>query len=113
VELPFFYRRHDFPRHAIYMLYSTYHWQPLVNGYSDYIPADFRDMVVVVSSFPALESFKRLEPIAPRYVVFHMNMYDRINRPRVEARIQEFSPYLRLLIREGDVWLYEIVGWPP
>jgi hypothetical protein len=70
-------------------------------------------MVVVVSSFPARDSFKRLEPIGPRYVVFHMNLYDRINRQRVEARINEFSSYLRLLMREGDVWLYEIVDWPP
>lgn len=112
VELPFFYQRHDFPRHTIYMLFSTYHWQPLVNGYSDYIPADFREMVVVVSSFPARDSFKRLEPIRPRYAVFHMNMYDRVNRPRVEARIREFSQYLKLLIRDGDVWLFEITGWP-
>ena len=27
--------------HAIYMLNSTAHWMPLVNGYSDYIPPDF------------------------------------------------------------------------
>jgi hypothetical protein len=112
VELPFFYMRHDFPRHSLYMLFSTYHWQPLVNGYSDYIPPDFREMVIVVSSFPARESFKRLEHIAPRYVVFHMNMFDRVTRPRVEGRIREFSPYLRLLMHEGDVWLYEITGWP-
>ena len=26
VEFPFFYDRSDFPRHAEYMLYSTYHW---------------------------------------------------------------------------------------
>ena len=113
VELPFFYQRHDFPRHTIYMLFSTYHWQPLVNGYSDYIPADFREMVIVVSSFPARDSFKRLEPIGPRYAVFHMNMYDRVNRPRVEARIHEFSQYRKPLIRDGDVWLCEITGWPP
>jgi hypothetical protein len=113
VELPFFYEPHDFPRHTRYMLFSTYHWQPLVNGYSDYTPADFREMVVVVSTFPTYTSFKRLERIAPRYAVFHMNMFDRITRPRVEARIQEFSPYLRLIMREGDVWLYEITGWPP
>lgn len=113
VELPFFYLRPYFSQHSLYMLYSTYHWQPLVNGYSDYIPKDFRDMVIVVSSFPARDSFKALEPIAPRYVVFHMDMFDHRLRPRLEARIQEFSPYLRLLTRDGDVWLYEIVGWPP
>ena len=112
LEMPFWYRRTDFPRHAYYMLNSTAHWQPLINGYSDYIPDDFRDMVILVSSFPARDAFKILEKIGPRYVVFHLNFYDRINRPRVLKRIEEFSRYLRPLAKEGDVWLYEIVEWP-
>ena len=41
-EFPYFYRRSDFPRHAEYMLGSTVHFQPLINGYSDHIPADWR-----------------------------------------------------------------------
>jgi hypothetical protein len=31
-EFPFFYYRPDYPRHTTYMLNSTAHWQPLVNG---------------------------------------------------------------------------------
>ena len=58
VEFPFFYNRSDFPRHAEYMLYSTYHWQPLVNGYSDHIPQEFRDMVIPLSSFPTGGEFR-------------------------------------------------------
>jgi hypothetical protein len=112
VEMPFWYRRSDFPRHAYYMLNSTAHWQPLINGYSDYIPTDFRDMVILVSSFPTRDSFAILEKLGARYAVFHLNFYDRVNRPRVLQRIEEFSPYLRPLAKEGDVWLFEIVGWP-
>ena len=51
-EFPFYYERPDFPRHARYMLASTYHWQPLVNGYSDHIPSDFRQIVRPISSSP-------------------------------------------------------------
>lgn len=112
VELPFFRTRPDFPRHTFYMLYSTYHWQPLVNGYSDYIPDDFRAIVVPVSSFPTLESFKLLQPIGVRYVVFHMNFFDSPARWDIEQRIQDFKPYLRPLAHDDEVWLYEIVGWP-
>ena len=61
VEFPFFYERSDFPRHAEYMLYSTYHWLPLVNGYSDHIPQEFRAQVIPLSSFPTMESFGLLE----------------------------------------------------
>jgi hypothetical protein len=112
IEMPFWYRRPDFPRHAYYMLNSTAHWQPLINGYSDYIPGDFRDMVILVSSFPSRDSFAILETLGARYAVFHLNFYDRVSRPRLLQRIEEFSPYLRPLAKDGDVWLFEIVGWP-
>ncbi len=42
-EFPFFNQRIDFHLHTRYMLKSTAHWQPLVNGYSDHIPVEFRD----------------------------------------------------------------------
>ena len=112
VEFPYFYRRTDFPRHAVYMLNSTTHWMPLVNGYSDHIPQDFRDHVVPLSSFPTRESFFILGKIGARYVVFHLDMYDRRSRERVIERIAEYGSYLRPLVKEGDVWLFEIVGWP-
>ena len=76
-EFPFFYLRMDFPRHAEYMLYSTSHWRPLVNGYSDHIPPEFRAMVMPLQSFPNPESFAILKQLRARYVVFHLNLYDR------------------------------------
>lgn len=112
VELPFFYQRSDFPRHAYYMLYSTYHWQPLINGYSDHIPQDFRDMVIPMSSFPTRESFALLEQRRARYAVFHLDFYDRRNREKLMQRLEQYQQYLAPLSREDDVWLYEIVGWP-
>lgn len=111
--MPFFYRRQDFPRHTLYMLNSTYHWQPLINGYSDIIPADFREMVIPVSRFPSRESFAILRRLGARYAVFHMNLYEPLNRRWALEGLEEFAPYLRLIARDGDVWLYEIVGWPP
>ena len=62
----------DFPRHAEYMLHSTAHWLPLINGYSDHIPQDFRDTVIPLSSFPTRESFNILSRADTRYVVFHL-----------------------------------------
>jgi hypothetical protein len=111
-EFPYFYRRSDFPRHAYYMLNSTAHWMPLVNGYSDHIPKEFRDTVTPLSSFPTRESFAILGRFGARYVVFHLNLYDRRSRERLIERIQSYAPYLRPLVQEGDVWLFEIVGFP-
>ncbi len=112
-EFPFFYRRIDFPRHAEYMLPSTFHWRPLINGYSDYIPPDFREMVIPVSSFPNPESFKILQQHRVRYVLFHIDLYARSAWRDVSQRIERYNEYLRPIRTEGSVWLYEIVAWPP
>ena len=111
-EFPYFYRRGDFPRHAEYMLGSTVHFQPLINGYSDHIPADWRENVVPLSSFPTRESFGILGKIGARYVVFHLRGYDRRSRERVLERLQTYGGFLRPLVQQDDVWLYEIVDWP-
>ena len=88
------------------------HWQPLVNGYSDYIPNDFRRSVVPLSSFPTRESFRILSTVGARYVVFHLDMYNTRARERLLERLDAYSPYLRPLALEGSVRLYEIVAWP-
>ena len=111
-EFPYWYERHDFPRHAYYMLNSTVHWQPLVNGYSDHIPADFRKSVLPLSSFPSRESFGILAKAETRYVVFHLDMYNEALKRRLFERLDTYSRYLRPLSREGQVWLFEIVEWP-
>lgn len=111
-EFPYWYERSDFPRHAYYMLNSTAHWKPLVNGYSDHIPTDFRKTVLPLSSFPSRESFAILARADARYVVFHLNMYNTRLRERLFERLKIYAPYLRPIAQEGPVWLYEIVGWP-
>ena len=112
VELPFFWRPLDFHRHAYYMLNATYHWQPLVNGYSDYYPPDFRADVLAIASFPTRDSFPLLQRRGVKYAVFHLNFYDRVSRASLLERLHEFAPYLRPLTRENDVLLFEIVGAP-
>jgi hypothetical protein len=112
IELPYWHERSDFPRHAAYMLESTAHWLPLINGYSDHIPQDFRATALTLSSFPTRASFGILAAADTRYVVFHLNFYNERLRRRLMERLTTYSRYLRPLMREGDVWLYEIVDWP-
>jgi hypothetical protein len=111
-EFPFWYERSDFPRHAYYMLNSTSHWLPLVNGYSDHIPQDFRNSVRVLNGFPTRESFSILGRAGVRYVVFHLDFYDRRSEQRLMERLEQYAKYLRPLARDEYVWLYEIIGWP-
>jgi hypothetical protein len=111
IELPFHADRNLFPA-ARYMLSSTTHWMPLINGYSDYIPPDYLEAAPVLRTFPSRDAFDRLSDRRPRYAVFHFDLYSPEERQETLSRIQEFAPYLRLLYSHGETLLYEINGWP-
>ncbi|HEV3058163.1 MAG TPA: hypothetical protein VGY48_07930 [Vicinamibacterales bacterium] len=113
IELPFYYIEGMFPLHTRYMLSSTTHWMPLVNGYSDYIPPDFVANVMTLAPFPSRPALKLLEPLKVRYAVFHMYGYNESNRQDVLTRLKELEPYFRPLYMGEDTRLYEIVGFPP
>ena len=110
-EFPFYGERIAFPLHAQYMVLSTTHWMPLVNGYSDYIPKDFREAASVLDSFPSNDTFGVLQKHRVRYVTIHWDMYG----PRAEeirAKLKAFERYLRTLGADDKMSLYEIVGFP-
>lgn len=111
-EFPFFWEPVDFHRQAIYMLYSTAHWHPIVNGYSDHVPDDFKAMAVPVSGFPSWEAFGLLRRHGTRYVVFHLNLYDRRSREKLLERIDRYKEFIEPLLEQDEVWIYEIVKWP-
>jgi hypothetical protein len=113
IELPYWATSIEFHRHAEYMLASTAHWQPLVNGYSDHIPQDFRDNAPILATFPSRESFAILEPLRARYALFHVDLMPPTVREDLVRRLDvDYVNYLRPLSKDGNVWLYEIVGWP-
>jgi hypothetical protein len=84
---------------------------PLVNGYSDHIPQDFRDAAFVLDSFPSTDTFAVLRRRRVRYIGIHWDMFG----PRAEeirSRLQPFTQYLRLLASDSRMSLYEIVAFP-
>ncbi|HEX7136211.1 MAG TPA: glycosyltransferase family 39 protein [Vicinamibacterales bacterium] len=111
IEMPF-YLEGMFQLHSKYMLSSTTHWMPLVNGYSDYIPPDFVASAPTLAAFPSRPALKLLEPLRVRYAVFHMYGYNESNRQDVLARLQEMAPYFRLVYSGEETRLYEIVAYP-
>ena len=102
IEMPFFYPQVGLFQHTKYMLASTAHWMPMVNGYSDYIPPDFYEHVMLLAPFPSRDAFKILEPNAVRYAVFHMNGYNTENRNDVLTRLKEFEPLSAAAVRGRD-----------
>jgi hypothetical protein len=113
IEMPFYYPEVGLFQHTQYMLKSTAHWMPMVNGYSDYIPADFLANVRTLAPFPSRDAFAILKAIGTRYAVFHMYGYNAENRNDVMTRLNEFERYLRPLYIDDTLRLYEITGFPP
>jgi hypothetical protein len=109
---PFWARGIDFHGHAEYMLASTAHWQPMINGYSDHIPQDFRDNAAILRHFPDAASFTVLEQLGARYVVIHLPLYAGTTRDEIVGKLEAYANYLRPLSKDGEVWLFEIVSWP-
>ena len=112
VEFPFPYKSSDVHNHSEAMLNSTFHWQPMVNGYSDIVPEDFYKIMLPINDFPDAESFKLMQQYRVRYVLWRMPTYNAESRAVLEARFPPFMKYLKPIVTDGDVWLYEITSYP-
>jgi hypothetical protein len=111
LELPVYSRRFAFMR-ARYMLGSTAHWQPLVNGYSDYMPPDLAAIEGHLGTFPSAESFALLQRDQVRYAIFHIKDYKGALFPALLSRLEAFAPYLKRLYADDQMLLYEITAYP-
>ena len=111
LELPVYSRVLGF-RRARYMLDSTIHWKPLVDGYSDYIPPDFDARAEALADFPSVSSLTDMKRDRVRYAVVHLEPYEAAMRTDLEQRVRQFAPYLRELHRDSELLLFEVVGYP-
>lgn len=110
-EFPFYGARPEFHLHTQYMLFSTSHWFPLVNGYSDYFPPDFRQAAPVLATFPSQEAFAALRRRRVRYITIHWDLFGP-RRAEIEERLRPFAPNLRPLLADEGMTLYEVVFYP-
>jgi hypothetical protein len=108
---PFFAERGQFPLHARYMVQSTVHWKPMINGYSDFIPPRFRDDSQVLRTFPSKASFRVLQARRVRYISIHWNRFGDAEET-IRQQLQPFIPYLREISTDAITSVYEIVGYP-
>jgi hypothetical protein len=94
--------------HSTYMLHSTAHWRPLVNGYSGLTPASHDLLFRQLVSFPDERSLDALAEIGVRSIVIHPELYPPNEWPDVKRRIQNVASRLRLLRQEGPDLAFEL-----
>ena len=102
----------DQPANIPFMYFSLWHWSPMVNGYSGFIPQSYADLRKEIATFPSAEGVAALRRRGVTHVTINCALgYPGCNDLRNEMR---YSPYLRLIAdtrwQGGPVQLYEIAG---
>jgi hypothetical protein len=104
IELPFYTASAGFAQ-ARYMLNSTRHWRPMLNGYSGYRPPSFYDTADSVQQFPAASSIEWLRQHGVTHLFVHLDAYDETMAARLAA-----IPALHEVASERAVTLYRVAG---
>lgn len=72
VELPFP-RPESVYLNAAYMLNSTAHWRPMVNGYSGFMPPSYVERYLQLHDFPSESSIDALGRLGVTHIVVHLD----------------------------------------
>ena len=87
---------HGLPLHdAEFMYRSTFHWHPLVNGYSGNVPASYVDVLRAVRTFPSFTALERLHQAGVRYIVVHERLLGSTSYRAATARLDTRSDLAR------------------
>ena len=105
-EQPFF-PRHAAFQNARYVLASTAHWRPLMNGYSGYTPGSYQRSADAFWYFPADWAIQAMKDAGVTHVVVHVADFTRENLavlPVLAAR----PDFELLAIGPNDLRLYRL-----
>jgi hypothetical protein len=102
VEFPLF-SGPSVSENARYMLNSTRHFRPMVNGYSGFETASFRQRAERWRRFPAADVLADMTALGVTHIVVHTREY---SAAQVEAAAA--SPALELLLDDGARRLYRL-----
>jgi hypothetical protein len=108
MEFPFFSRQLD--RNARYVLMSTAHWQPIVNGFGAFWPADIQELASETQSFPSPDALARVRAWGVRYVIVHTALFARygLAEPSDLIRRAEALPGVTLIANDQNMRLYRV-----
>jgi hypothetical protein len=84
---------------SIYMVRSTIHWLPLVNGFAGAETPMIRRFRETAPSFPDSESLDAMKAAGTKLVVVHMRGFGPNHRERIEAEVLRMKDRLREVAR--------------
>ncbi|MCX6551820.1 MAG: hypothetical protein NTY02_12615, partial [Acidobacteria bacterium] len=104
VEFPIYDRRSIYAN-ATYMLNSTRHWQPLINGYSGFVPVSYLQAWSELQSFPQFEALEALHARGVKYIIIHRDAFAGRHGQAAFDAITGIAS-LAEIAHEGDIHIY-------
>lgn len=105
-ETPFYPPQAVF-ENAPYVLASTAHWRPLMNGYSGYVPGTYRDYAASFWYFPRDWAIEAMKKAGVTHVMVHPERFSD-ERDEVIAQISARPDLQLVAIGQGGVRLYRL-----
>ena len=105
-EQPFYPRTGIF-QNSPYVLASTAHWRPLMNGYSGYTPASYQKYADAFWYFPRDWAIDAMKAAGVTHVVVHTAAFDR-DRMNVIAVLEQRRDFELMAIGPGGIRLYRM-----
>jgi hypothetical protein len=93
-------------RNAEYMLASTVHWKPIVNGYSGFRPASYRRLAGLLRHFPEPPTTDILRGMKVTHVIVHFDRFGS-DRDRLLDAMQASGDFA-LVAGDDDTRLYRL-----
>ena len=90
---------------------ATYHWQPLVNGFSSFVPPGTVEIAHAMAAFPDPAGLALLQGLEVRHVVVRYSQFPLADQPALRRRI-ESTPALHQVYAQGSDAVYEIAPDP-
>ena len=84
------------------LYYATYHWMPMVNGYSGFLPYGQDQIIADMLDFPDAKSIRRLNELGVRYVIVHQDQFDEHQKQQFEEYIDQYTDDLHQVAAYGD-----------
>jgi len=81
---------------ARFAFMSTFHWMPLINGYSGYYPASYINRLERLSTMPDAAALENLVGAGVRYVIVHAGLYPHGGANEVIAALSDHSRFREL-----------------
>lgn len=94
---------------SVYLLRSTTHWKPLVNGYAGTEPSQYRRIREAMKDFPSPESLSLIESLSVRHVLVHLRGFGPNRRQAIEEGLPGIASRLRVAARFEDDLALEVI----